>query len=93
MRLTTPSPSLPLSLSLSLSPPPPSLSLSLARSQAKEVTSYENLFANPLTAARRGYIDDVIAPEMTRQRLCKELDALYHKDQKNPPRKHGNLPL
>lgn len=38
--------------------------------QANEVASYEKLFANPLTAARRGYIDDVIEPKVTRHRLC-----------------------
>ena len=61
--------------------------------QAKEVANYEKLFANPLTAARRGYIDDIIQPSETRRRLCQELDALYHKDLKNPAKKHGNLPL
>ena len=44
-----------------------------------EVEKYERLFANPLTAARRGYIDAVIEPHTTRTRLCMELDALLHK--------------
>mmetsp|Transcript_50464 Transcript_50464/g.125727 ORF Transcript_50464/g.125727 Transcript_50464/m.125727 type:complete len:576 (-) Transcript_50464:126-1853(-) len=61
--------------------------------QAQEVAKYEQLFANPLTAARRGFIDDVIKPADTRLRLCQELDALYHKKLSNPPKKHGNIPL
>ena len=59
----------------------------------KEVENYARLFANPLTAARRGYIDDVIEPETTRTRLCQELDALLHKELSNPWKKHGNIPL
>lgn len=48
--------------------------------QAKEVANYERLFANPLTAARRGFIDDVIQPKMTRTRLCQVLYRLSSKD-------------
>jgi propionyl-CoA carboxylase beta chain len=58
-----------------------------------EVENYARLFANPLTAARRGYIDDVIEPETTRTRLCQELDSLLHKQLENPWKKHGNIPL
>jgi len=58
-----------------------------------EVEKYERLFANPLTAARRGYIDAVIEPHTTRTRLCMELDALLHKQLSNPWKKHGNIPL
>ena len=61
--------------------------------QAEEVKRYERLFANPLTAARRGFIDDVITPSGTRTRLCQELDALYNKRLSNPTKKHGNIPL
>lgn len=66
----------------------------LTKEQLKaEVENYSRLFANPLTAARRGFIDDVIEPHTTRTRLCQELDALQSKDLKNPWRKHGNIPL
>jgi len=64
-----------------------------AEQQEKEVARYERLFTNPLTAARRGFIDDIIEPRQTRHRLCQELDGLYHKTLKNPRRKHGNIPL
>mmetsp|Transcript_46039 Transcript_46039/g.104902 ORF Transcript_46039/g.104902 Transcript_46039/m.104902 type:complete len:562 (-) Transcript_46039:636-2321(-) len=60
---------------------------------AKEVENYSRLFANPLTAARRGFIDDVIEPHLTRTRLCMELDALLNKKLENPWKKHGNIPL
>jgi propionyl-CoA carboxylase beta chain len=60
---------------------------------AKNVAEYEYLFANPLTAARRGFVDDIIQPSTTRQRLCEELDVLADKQQHTPWKKHGNIPL
>ena len=50
-------------------------------------------FGNPLPAAQRGYIDDVIEPETTRRRICEDLDMLSTKTLTNPWRKHGNIPL
>lgn len=60
---------------------------------AKNVADYEYLFANPLTAARRGFVDDIIQPSTTRQRLCEELEVLADKQQHTPWKKHGNIPL
>ncbi len=57
------------------------------------VAEYTERFANPYAAAARGYIDDVIDPRDTRPRLIDALDALQGKRDRNPPRKHGNLPL
>jgi propionyl-CoA carboxylase beta chain len=54
---------------------------------------YRELFASPFKAAERGYIDDVILPENTRPRLIRALRMLENKRDKNPPRKHGNIPL
>jgi len=54
---------------------------------------YAERFANPYEAARRGYIDDVILPARTRFRICKALLMLENKQDKNPPKKHGNIPL
>jgi acetyl-CoA carboxylase carboxyltransferase component len=54
---------------------------------------YRNLFANPYSAARKGYIDDVIEPAGTRLRLIKALEMLSGKRDANPPKKHGNIPL
>ncbi len=50
-------------------------------------------FANPLVAAQRGFVDDVIDPAVTRQRLCEDLDILRTKNVERPWRKHGNIPL
>jgi len=57
------------------------------------VAEYTEKFANPYIAAARGYVDDVIDPRDTRPRLIDALDALQGKRDRNPPRKHGNLPL
>jgi propionyl-CoA carboxylase beta chain len=54
---------------------------------------YRAKFANPFVAGRRGYIDDVITPRLTRQRICRSLAMLRNKKLENPWRKHGNIPL
>ncbi|MFN7666495.1 MAG: acyl-CoA carboxylase subunit beta [Inhella sp.] len=59
---------------------------------AKEA-EYKTRFANPFVAAERGYIDDVIQPHETRQRICRSLKMLKDKKLDNPWRKHGNIPL
>ncbi len=61
------------------------------RDELKEL--YRNLFANPYSAARKGYIDDVIEPAGTRLRLAKALEMLAAKRDSNPVKKHGNIPL
>ena len=55
--------------------------------------SYRKRFANPLAAAERGYIDDIIAPRSTRPRLARALEMLQGKRQGLLPKKHGNIPL
>ena len=57
------------------------------------VNDYTATFANPYAAAARGYVDDVIDPRDTRPRLIDALRTLRGKRDRNPPRKHGNLPL
>jgi propionyl-CoA carboxylase beta chain len=59
----------------------------------KLISDYKARFANPYTAAERGYIDDVIAPHETRPRLIKALETLQTKRVERPKRKHGNIPL
>ncbi|MDA8022152.1 MAG: acyl-CoA carboxylase subunit beta [Gammaproteobacteria bacterium] len=54
---------------------------------------YREKFANPFVAGRRGYIDDVILPRDTRERVCRSLKMLRGKRLENPWRKHGNIPL
>jgi propionyl-CoA carboxylase beta chain len=57
------------------------------------VEEYRQTFANPFKAAELGYIDEVLLPRMTRPRLIGSLKVLQNKREKNPPRKHGNIPL
>jgi len=54
---------------------------------------YENRFLNPYVAASRGYVNEVIKPEETRDKLLKALAGLKGKKIKNPEKKHGNIPL
>jgi len=56
-------------------------------------TEYREKFAHPYLAAARGYLDDIIDPRDTRPRLIDALETLETKRDKNPPKKHGNLPL
>jgi propionyl-CoA carboxylase beta chain len=61
--------------------------------KARLVDEYRRTFANPFKAAELGYIDEVLMPRDTRPRLISSLKALENKREKNPPRKHGNIPL
>jgi propionyl-CoA carboxylase beta chain len=54
---------------------------------------YANLFANPYSAAERGFIDEVILPQNTRRKLIKAFAMLENKKTDRPKRKHGNIPL
>ena len=60
---------------------------------AQRTEEYREKFANPFVAGARGFIDDVIMPSQTRQRICRSLDMLRDKDVTNPPKKHDNIPL
>jgi len=57
------------------------------------VDQYRDEFANPYTAADRGFVDDVIEPPETRPRLIQDLEMLRSKRTSGPDRKHGNIPL
>ncbi len=61
--------------------------------RARLVADYRAQFANPYIAASRGYVDDVIEPRETRPRLISALEMLAGKRDRNPPKKHGNIPL
>jgi propionyl-CoA carboxylase beta chain len=54
---------------------------------------YRAKFANPYVAAERGYVDEVVEPSGTREKLIAGLRLLGTKRDSNPPRKHGNIPL
>jgi propionyl-CoA carboxylase beta chain len=60
---------------------------------AEKEKDYNERFTTPLVAARRGYIDDIITPGRTRLRVIKALAMLEHKQDSNPRKKHGNMPL
>ena len=63
-----------------------------AKLKEKE-TEYNEMFANPYRAAERGFIDEVIKPEDTREKLIRAFDMLKNKAAKLPRKKHGNIPL
>ena len=57
------------------------------------IDEYREEFANPYTAADRGYLDAVIEPTETRPRLIQDLEMLKSKREDSPDKKHGNIPL
>lgn len=59
----------------------------------EKVAEYEEAFNNPYVAASLGYVDDVIEPALTRQRIINALDMLATKRESLPAKKHGNIPL
>ncbi len=61
------------------------------RAQCKK--EYEERFLNPYVAAARGYVNEVIKPEETRDAIIKALKGLKNKQVENPKKKHGNIPL
>jgi propionyl-CoA carboxylase beta chain len=63
------------------------------KDRAHAEQEYIHKFANPLPAAQRGYIDDIIKPEVTRRRIIEDLQLLKSKKLENPPKKHANIPL
>jgi propionyl-CoA carboxylase beta chain len=64
-----------------------------AAATARLIEDYTRKFAHPYAAAERGYIDDVIDPRDTRPRLIDALRTLRGKRDRNPAKKHGNIPL
>ncbi len=61
--------------------------------RAQKVAEFREKFANPYIAADRGFIDEVILPRTTRRKLIQALATLETKRERNPPKKHGNIPL
>jgi len=61
--------------------------------RAEKVEEFREKFANPYVAAARGFLDEVIHPRETRRKLITALRNLENKRDKNPPKKHGNIPL
>jgi acetyl-CoA carboxylase carboxyltransferase component len=61
--------------------------------RAEKVKEYEDRFNNPYRAAELGYVEDVIEPSTSRQRLISAFDMLESKRESLPEKKHGNIPL
>jgi propionyl-CoA carboxylase beta chain len=64
-----------------------------AEDRDAKVAEYKEKFANPFIAAERGYIDEIIEPRFTRRKLISTFAMLRNKRDRNPPKKHGNIPL
>ena len=65
----------------------------VAAVRAAKIAEYREKFANPYVAAQRGFVDEIIRPQQTRAKLINGLETLDTKRDKNPPKKHGNIPL
>ncbi|NBI07510.1 acyl-CoA carboxylase subunit beta [Senegalia massiliensis] len=63
------------------------------KTRSEKIGEYRDTVANPYVAASRGYIDDVIEPQLTRPRIINAFDMLASKREEMPAKKHGNLPL
>jgi propionyl-CoA carboxylase beta chain len=59
----------------------------------QKVAEFREKFANPYVAADRGFVDEVIEPRHTRRKIVAGLEMARSKRDKNPPKKHGNIPL
>ncbi|HSD28097.1 MAG TPA: carboxyl transferase domain-containing protein [Vicinamibacteria bacterium] len=59
----------------------------------QKVAEFREKFANPYVAADRGFVDEVIEPRRTRRKIVAGLEMARSKRDKNPPKKHGNIPL
>jgi propionyl-CoA carboxylase beta chain len=64
-----------------------------ARFREARTAEFREKFANPYVAADRGFVDEVIEPRHTRRKIIAGLEMARSKRDKNPPRKHGNIPL
>jgi len=64
-----------------------------AAERARLEEEYRQKYLNPYAAARAGYIDEVIEPAQTRQKLIEALELLANKVESSAARKHGNMPL
>ena len=65
-----------------------------AKNKRKElVGEYNDAFSNPYKAANAGYVDEVILPGETRQRVISALEMFRNKVSSAPAKKHGNIPL
>jgi len=60
---------------------------------SEKIKEYRDAFANPYVAASLGYLDEVIEPRQTREKIANALKMLSTKRETRPPKKHGNIPM
>ncbi len=65
----------------------------VAAARAAKIAEYRERFASPFVAAQHGFVDEIIRPRQTRAKLITALAGLETKRDRNPPKKHGNIPL
>ena len=65
----------------------------VAAARAAKIAEYRERFASPFVAAQHGFVDEIIRPHETRGKLINALAGLETKRDRNPPKKHGNIPL
>jgi propionyl-CoA carboxylase beta chain len=63
------------------------------KEKQEALNEYNELFSNPYRAAEKGYIDEIILPKDTRNKILQALEMTQNKSESNPPKKHGNMPL
>jgi acetyl-CoA carboxylase carboxyltransferase component len=61
--------------------------------EKEKIKEYRDLLYNPYIAASRGYVDEIILPRESRPKIIRALEFLSTKQEKRPPRKHGNIPV
>ncbi len=64
-----------------------------AAKRKEKIEEYKHYFSNPYCAAQRGYVEAIIQPRYSRQRLCEALELMATKRETRPPKKHGNIPV
>ena len=57
------------------------------------MAEFREKLANPFIATSRGFVDEIIRPSQTRAKLVAALASCDSKRDRNPPKKHGNIPL
>jgi propionyl-CoA carboxylase beta chain len=71
----------------------PKLRIRVPQDLIEHTAEYATRFANPMVAAQRGFVDDVIDPQDTRRLICNDLRVLRTKKMPEIHKKHSNIPL
>lgn len=63
------------------------------KQREEKIRQYRDQFSNPYASGRRGYIDYIISPDETRERICRAFEMLWNKKEERPQKKHASIPL